>query len=70
MTNRKKDQIEALNNVTGCVETYGAEVMSKLDEEGAARLALYLLDQAGLSVDAQTKVLALVEQKFIIQTEY
>lgn len=67
---RKQRQIEALNNVTGEVAAYGAEVMAKLDEEGAARLALYLLDQAGLSVEAQSLVLGLIEQRFDIQTEY
>lgn len=66
----KEQRVTALNNVISSIEEYGADVMSKLDEEGAARLALYLLDQAGMSIEDQTKVLNLILKKHSIQTEY
>lgn len=53
----RQDLITATEEVVG----RGNEIMKDLDEVQAARLALYLLDQAGLTIEQQTRVLAIAE---------
>jgi hypothetical protein len=65
MTMTKQEQIDDLREAMRPVEALGAQVVRDLDAQDAARLALYLLDHAGLSVGAQSVVLGLLETEVL-----
>lgn len=64
MAQDRNADINALRRMTESVTDYGETVMAPLNADEAARLALYLLDQAGMSVDDQTQVLEMLKRGF------